>query len=123
MRGIERIELMHAGLVALVAGVGGASGFLEPASVALGGLVIGGSTLLSALGLRWLLAGRRRFLAIGFLFAKLAAFMAILAVLVEGLHLPVDGIAFAAGVSCFPLAAVAEGLGVRRRFEPEVNRR
>jgi hypothetical protein len=111
---LVRIQQRHwalvlgAALLAALAGKPGAGGVL------LGGGAIGLSVLLYALGLRSVLRRAHPLLAIGLLFAKLAAFLGLgwLAFTAGKDHRP-DPIGFALGVTCFPAAAVWEAMRAR----------
>jgi hypothetical protein len=111
---LARIQRRHWALVlgtvllAALTGKPGAGGVL------LGGGVIGLSVFLYALGLESVLRRTRPLLAIGLLFAKLAAFLGLgwLAFTAGKEHRP-DPIGFAVGVTCFPAAAVWEAMRTR----------
>ena len=82
--------------------------------VMLGGSVIGVSVLLYATAFRLLTQPRRRRLAIGVLFVKLAALLGLgWLVLGSGVEIRPDPLGFAVGLTCFPAATVWEAMRVR----------
>lgn len=111
---LRRLQARHWGLVAvattlaLIAGTPGAGGVL------VGGTVIGVSVLLYAAAFNLLTNPRRRRLAIGVLFVKLAALLGLgWIVLGSGIEITPDPLGFAAGLTCFPAAAVWEAMRAR----------
>ena len=82
--------------------------------VLLGGGAIGLSVLLYVLGLGLVLRSGRPRLAIGVLFVKLVAFLALgWLAFAAGEHIRPDPIGFAIGLTCFPVAAVWEAVRAR----------
>jgi hypothetical protein len=95
-------------LVAALVGTPGAGGVL------IGGTVIGVSVLLYAAGFNLLTNPRRRRLAIGVFFVKLAALLGLgWLALGSGIEITPDPLGFAAGLTCFPAAAVWEAMRAR----------
>jgi hypothetical protein len=95
------IAFLHVALV-----LGGAAALpARSAGIALGGLAIGGATLLFwAIG-RALVAGSRRS-TLAFLAAlKISAYLLLVGAAFSG-WLRVDGLGFAVGITCFPTAVV-----------------
>ena len=111
---LDRVQIRHWTLLAAVTAVSAVAGRPGVGGVVLGGSVIGFSVLLYALGLRAVLQRTRPILAIGLLFAKLAAFLGLgwLAFTAGKEHRP-DPLGFAVGVTCFPAAAVWEAMRTR----------
>ncbi|TMA65463.1 MAG: hypothetical protein E6J69_12865 [Deltaproteobacteria bacterium] len=98
-------------LVALAAAAGGLAG--RAGGVVLGGGAIGLSVALYVVALGAFLRSRRSRLAIGILFVKLAALLGLGWLAFASRRFHPDPIGFAVGVSCFPVAAVWEGLRAR----------
>lgn len=100
--------------MALAAGVAAAFGRPGAGGVVLGGGVIGLSVLLYVIGLGAVLRRGRPRLAIGVLFVKLLAFLALgWFAFAAGEHVRPDPIGFAVGLTCFPVAAVWEAMRAR----------
>jgi multisubunit Na+/H+ antiporter MnhB subunit len=110
---LRRIERRHAVLVLTAAAAAAGLGRPGPGGVLLGGAAIGLSVVLYAAGLRAALERRRRRLAIGILFVKLAALLGVLGLVFAARQQRPDPLGFVAGVSCFVVAAVWEALQVR----------
>jgi hypothetical protein len=111
---LARIQGRHWALVLGAAWLAAVAGNPGAGGVLLGGGVIGLSVLVYAVGLRTVLRRTHPLLAIGLLFAKLAAFLGLgwLAFTAGREHRP-DPIGFAVGVTCFPAAAVWEAMRAR----------
>ncbi|HWP58848.1 MAG TPA: hypothetical protein VNL14_13230 [Candidatus Acidoferrales bacterium] len=107
---IWRIEAWHALLAAGALAAIVPARFLDPWAFVLGSLFMGGNFLLLGLGLRWTLAplaekGRVR-AGVCLLVLKMALFLGLISLLFTRVSL--DGLSFAAGVSCLLAAILAE---------------
>lgn len=111
---VERLLTRHGVLVTVLAAAAAIVRLPAAGGVLLGGGVIGLSLLLYAATLRALVVGGPSRLAIGLLFAKLAALLTLGWLAFSGLPYRPDPMGFALGVSCLPAAAVWEALRVRR---------
>ncbi len=110
---LRRLQLRHWALVAAAIGVALLVGRPGAGGVALGGVAIGLSVLLTAAGLRAVLLRSGPRLAIGLLSVKLLLLLGLgWLAFAKGVGRP-DPIGFALGVSCFPISAVWEALRVR----------
>ena len=111
---LSRLQARHWGLVAaatLGAALVGAPG---AGGVLVGGAVMGVSVLLYAVAFGLLTDPRRRRLAIGVFFVKLAALLGLgWLVLGSGIEITPDPLGFAVGLTCFPAAAVWEAMRAR----------
>jgi hypothetical protein len=112
---VVRLQARHwclvatAALVAAIAGRPGIGGTL------LGGVMMGLSVALYGALVGLVVVGGRRRLAIGLLFAKLAAFLGLgWLAFASGSERP-DPIGFALGVTCFPIAVVWHAVRGRNR--------
>ena|SRR5688572_24104122 len=85
-------------------------------SVLAGGAAIGGATLAFWAIARGLVAGVSRVWLIALGVVKFVAYLALVSATFAGAF-PLDGVGFAAGVTCFPLAVIAGSLsaGLRPR--------
>ena len=110
---LRRMQQRHGLLVALVAGTTAAAGMPGSGSMLLGGIAIGLSTQLNAMGMRALIGKTGPRLAIGILSVKLLLLLGLgwLAFSSE-LRRP-HPVGFALGVSCFPISALLEAFGAR----------
>ncbi len=115
MMGIDLNRILKIHAVLLASAVAGAwvTRWAEPASMVLGGLVMGVNfwlmrVLAGALSTRAMRAEDRRRvgLAVGALALKFGLFLGLLALLLT--HLPVEGMSFAVGVTLLLVACVVE---------------
>ena len=111
---LSRLQARHWGLVAAATLVAALVGRPGAGGVLVGGTVIGVSVLLYAWAFNLLTNPRRRRLAIGVFFVKLAALLGLgWVVLGSGIEITPDPLGFAAGLTCFPAAAVWEAMRAR----------
>jgi multisubunit Na+/H+ antiporter MnhB subunit len=111
---LRRLQVRHWILVVVAAGVAALAGAPGVGGVLIGGAVMGVTVLLYAVAFGMLTDPKRRRLAIGVLFVKLAAFLGLgWVVLGSGIELTPDPLGFAAGLTCFPAAAVWEAMRAR----------
>jgi hypothetical protein len=111
---LGRIQTIHWALVAVATGIAFVAGAPGPGGVALGGAVMGLSVAAYVVLFDLVVRGGRRHLAIGLLFAKVAAFLGLgWLAFASGSGRP-DPIGFALGVICFPTAAVC-GVATSRK--------
>ena len=111
---LSRLQVRHWGLVAAAAAVAWLVGTPGAGGVLVGGSVIGVSVLLYAVAFNFLTNPRRRRLAIGVFFVKLAALLGLgWLVLGSGIEITPDPLGFAVGLTCFPTAAVWEAMRAR----------
>ena len=103
---LEEIEGLHLKLLVVAAGVAYLTGWVSPWSLLLGGALMGMNFWLLRQAGRYLLTGQRRpAVALGLVLAKFTLFLALLALLFW--RLPLDGLAFAVGVTMLLVACVA----------------
>lgn len=81
--------------------------------IVVGGALIGGSTAVYAIGLLPLVKRGSTTLAIGVLFVKLAALLAVGWAVISRDSYGIDPIGFAVGVTCMPIASVWEAMAKR----------
>jgi len=109
-RAILRIELWHAGLLAVLLGALAPARLVEPKAMALGGFFMGVNFLLLCYGVAWIitpLAGRGRVKAgVALLALKVMLFLALLSVVFFKLDL--DAVSFTLGFSTLLVAIVIE---------------
>ena len=111
---LSRLQARHWGLVVAVAIVAALAGTPGVGGVLVGGSVIGVTVLLYAAAFGMLTNPKRRRLAIGVLFVKLAALLGLgWLILGSGIETTPDPLGFAAGLTCFPAAAVWEAIRAR----------
>jgi hypothetical protein len=111
---LSRLQVRHWGLVAAATALAALVGTPGAGGVLAGGTVIGVSVLLYAAAFRFLTNPRRRRLAIGVFFVKLAALLGLgWLVLGSGIEITPDPLGFAAGLTCFPAAAIWEAMRAR----------
>ena len=111
---LSRLQARHWGLVVAATVLAALVGTPGAGGVLVGGTVIGVSVLLYALAFNFLTNPRRRRLAIGVFFVKLAAFLGLgWLVLGSGIEITPDPLGFAAGLTCFPAAAIWEAMRAR----------
>jgi len=111
---LSRLQLRHWGLVAAATVLAAQVGTPGAGGVLAGGTVIGVSVLLYATAFNFLTNSRRRRLAIGVFFVKLAALLGLgWLVLGSGIEITPDPLGFAAGLTCFPAAAIWEAMRAR----------
>lgn len=116
---LTRIGKLHVGLVGATGGVAYATHWMEPASVLLGGAVMGANFYLLRL-IAWLLRPDafdpekrgRVALAVAAFVLKFGLFIGLLAALFW--RLPIEGMSFALGVTLLLVACVLEA--VRQEF-------
>jgi hypothetical protein len=111
---IARVQVRHWVLVALAAGVALAVGTPGPGGVLLGGGMMGLSLALYTALFAMAVRGGRRRLAIGLLFAKLAAFLGLGWLAFASGSVRPDPLGFAFGVTCCPAAVVWEAVRGRK---------
>ncbi len=111
---ITRVQVRHWGLVLMVAAGAATLGGLGPGGVLLGGAMMGLSLALYAAIFQLAVVGGRRRLAIGLLFAKLAAFLGLGWLAFASGSVRPDPLGFALGVTCCPAAAVWEAVRGRK---------
>jgi hypothetical protein len=104
---LARIGGIHVFLVALAA----ATLVDRSGSVLAGGAAIGGATLAFWAIARGLVAGVSRIWLIALGVLKFVAYLALVGATFAG-ALPLDGVGFAAGVTCFPIAVVAGTISI-----------
>jgi len=113
---LRGLQARHWVLVGLATAAAAVAGWPGAGGVMAGGATIGVSMLIYAVGLRALLRRSSPSLAIGLLFAKLAAFLGLGWLLFTGGHEQrPDPIGFAVGLTCLPVAAVWEAMRTRAR--------
>jgi hypothetical protein len=111
---VGRLQVRHWVLVALTVLGAIAVGAPGPGGVLLGGGMIGLSLALYASLFRLVVRGGRRRLAVGLLFAKLAAFLGLgWVAFASGSERP-DPLGFALGVTCCPAAIIWEAVRGRK---------
>ena len=103
---LGRIQRRHWTLVPLSAFVLGTLTTVGAGGVLLGGGMMGLSVAVYDALYRLVVQGGRRRLAIGLLFAKVAAFVGMGWLAFASERVRVDPLGFAIGVTCFPLAVV-----------------
>ena len=111
---LSRLQARHWGLVVVLAVVAALAGMPGVGGVLIGGSAIGVTVLLYAAAFGMLTDPKRRRLAIGVLFVKLAALLGLgWLVLGSGIEITPDPLGFAAGLTCFPAAAIWEAMRAR----------
>ena len=111
---LSRLQARHWGLVGATAVLAALAGTPGAGGVLVGGAVMGVSVLLYAAAFGMLTNPKRRRLAIGVFFVKLAALLGLgWLVLGSGIEITPDPLGFAAGLTCFPAAAVWEAMRAR----------
>ena len=111
---LTRLQARHWGLVAAAALLAALAGAPGVGGVLVGGAVMGVSVLLYAAAFNLLTNSKRRRLAIGVFFVKLAALLGLgWLVLGSSMEITPDPLGFAAGLTCFPAAAVWEAMRAR----------
>jgi hypothetical protein len=114
MSEIGRLQARHWTLTAIATATAWVLGAPGPGGVALGGALIGLSLTLYATLFDLVVRGGRRRLAIGLLFAKLAAFLGLgWLTFATGSERP-DPMGFALGVTCCPAAILWETVRGRK---------
>ena len=114
MSEVGRLQARHWTLTAIATATAWALGAPGPCGVALGGAMIGVSLALYATLFDLVVLGGRRRLAIGLLFAKLAAFLGLGGLtFASGSERP-DPMGFALGVTCCPAAILWEAVRGRK---------
>jgi hypothetical protein len=111
-----RIECVHALLLCVVAAMAAwAGGATTVQSVLLGGALIWGSVWVFRQAFAFLVRRRptHQRLAIALLFAKLPVFWAVFWLITRTRLITLDGAGLAAGITCFPAAAVIVALAWR----------
>ena len=108
---LARIGGIHVFLVALAA----ATLADRSGSVLAGGAAIGGATLAFWAIARGLLTGVSRVWLVALGVLKFVAYLVLVGVTFAG-ALPLDGVGFAAGVTCFPVAVVTGSLAAGLRW-------
>ena len=111
---VARVQARHWVLVAAGLGVSVAFGGPGPGGVVLGGAMMGLSLALYTAVVRTAVAGGHRRLAIGLLFAKLAAFLGVGWLAFASGSVRPDPLGFALGVTCCPAAVVWEAVRGRK---------
>jgi hypothetical protein len=115
MGDLTRLQARHWALVGVTAAIAlAASGGRGAGGVLAGGGMIGLSLALYATLFRLVVAGGRRRLAIGLLFAKLAAFLGLGWLAFASGSVRPDPLGFAFGVTCCPAAIVWEAVRGRK---------
>ena len=108
---LARIGGLHVFLVALAAAM-----LLDRSgSVLAGGAAIGGATLAFWAIARGIVSGVSRVWLIALGVLKVVAYLALVGATFAG-ALPLDGVGFAAGVTCFPVAVVTGSLSAGLRW-------
>jgi hypothetical protein len=111
---LSRLQLRHWGLVGVATLLAALAGTPGAGGVLVGGMVIGLTVLAYAAAFNMLTDPKRRRLAIGVLFVKLAALLGLgWVVLGSGIEITPDPLGFAAGLTCLPVAAVWEAMRAR----------
>ncbi|HUI27469.1 MAG TPA: hypothetical protein VL403_15410 [Candidatus Kryptonia bacterium] len=106
---LERIELLHAGLLGTAAILAVATGWLHVGSLLLGGVVMGANfRLLKEIVRRVVRPGTGQTWALLLFGAKFALFLGLLSLVFW--RVPVDGLSFAVGVTMLLSACVVEAL-------------
>ena len=108
---LARIVGLHVFLVAVAA----ATLVDRSGSVLAGGAAIGGAMLAFWSIARGLVAGVSRVWLVALGVLKFVAYLALVAATFAG-RLPLDGVGFAAGVTCFPIAVVTGSLAAGLRW-------
>lgn len=111
---IARIQARHWALVALATLVAAVAGPAVAGGVLIGGAMMGLSLALYTTLFRLVVRGGRRRLAIGLLFAKLAAFLGLGWLAFSSGTVRPDPLGFAFGVTCCPAAVVWEAVRGRK---------
>lgn len=110
----SRFQTIHWALVAAAAITAWAVGLPLAWGIVVGGTAVGLSTVVWAASLGLVMRGGRARLAVGIVFVKVAAVLALgWLALYGGAYRP-DPVGFAIGVSCLPIAAVVEAIRVRK---------
>lgn len=108
---LERIEMLHAGLLGAAAILTVATGWLNLGSLLLGGLVMGANfRLLKEIVRRVVRPGNGQTVALLLFGAKFVLFLGLLSLVFW--RVPVDGLSFAVGVTLLLSACVVEALRV-----------
>ena len=103
---VEEIQGLHLKLLAGAAVVAYLTGWVSPWSLLIGGAIMGVNFWLLRQAARYLLTGQRRpAVALGLLLARFTLLLGLLALLFW--RLPLDGLAFAVGVTMLLVACVA----------------
>lgn len=108
---LESIERLHIGLLALTVGFAALTGWLAPASVALGGVVMAVNFWVMRQLFRHVAlwgTGRRGGVVVALAVMKFGLFLALLALLFR--RLPLHALSFAAGATVLLTACVVETL-------------
>jgi hypothetical protein len=111
---LARIQLRHWAFLAVVAAMAAAVGRPGVGGVLAGGGMIGLSLALYTALVRLVVVGGRKRLAIGLLFAKLAAFLGLGWLAFASGSVRPDPLGFAFGVTCCPAAIVWEAVRGRK---------
>jgi hypothetical protein len=111
---LGRVQARHWALVALAAGVAAAAGTPGAGGVLVGGAMMGLSLALYTALFHLAVRGGRRRLAIGLLFAKLAAFLGLGWLAFASGSVRPDPLGFTFGVTCCPAAVVWEAMRGRK---------
>lgn len=110
----NRFQATHWALVVAVAAVVWVLGLPWAWGVLVGGAAIGLSTAIWAASINVILRGGRVRLAVGIVFVKVAAVLALgWLALYGGAYRP-DPVGFTIGVTCLPIAAVCEAIRLRK---------
>ena len=111
---LSRLQARHWCLVAAATVLAALVGFPGAGGVLLGGVVIGVTVRVYAAAFSTLTNPKRWRLAIGVLFVKLAALLGLgWVILGSTIEITPDPLGFAAGLTCFPAAAVWEAMRAR----------
>lgn len=111
---LGRIQVRHWSLVLVMTVVAAGFGVAGPGGVAIGGAMMGLSLALYVALFRLVVLGGQRRLAIGLLFAKLAAFLGLGWLAFASGSAQPDPLGFAIGVTCCPMAVVWDAFRVRK---------
>jgi hypothetical protein len=110
----SRFQATHWAIVLLVAATVWLLGFPWAWGVLVGGAAIGLSTAIWAAILGVMLRGGRARLAVGIVFVKVAAVLALGWLAMYGGAYRPDPVGFSIGVTCLPIAAVCEAIRLRK---------
>lgn len=108
---LERIEILHAGMLGVTTILAAVTGWLQVGSLVLGSAVMGANfRLLREIVRRVVRPGNGWHWAVALFVAKFALFLGLLMLIFW--RIPVDGLSFAVGVTLLLTACVVEALRV-----------
>lgn len=117
---LARIARLHVALLAILAGLGAVTGWMEPGSLVLGGAVMGFNVWLLKIATNVLIAGgsdsvnsASSALAVGALILHFGILLGLSASLMW--RFPIDAAAFAVGITVLLVACVIEAVHADRR--------